>query len=154
MRVYIIILIILKFTTISCHAQKMTMVKDSEVPMLIENKHQKIAIKDKSISDSTRVSFVVVIRFIYPLKDTTKMVQISSVEISQLTTTSSKDNKKITTYSSSNKKMSAYQKYIWNLCNSKFQYWYRNQPYETMIGRNQWGKLAVFGGALYIIPDK
>jgi hypothetical protein len=138
---------------ISCHAQESIAAEDLEMSELATGKHQKIVIRDKNVLDSLKVSYAVFVDFKYPLKDTTKVVKVDSVHIFWLTVVSLKNNKKILNYSSSNKKMSAYQKYIWNLCNNKFQYWYRNQPYETIAGRNLWDKRAVFGGGgLYITP--
>lgn len=136
----------------SCYSQKQI---HQDIPILTgESKNsKKVVIRDDNISDSLKVFFQVVVDFKYPLKDTAKCIIINTIRILRMSVKSLSNKEQIISFSYNNETGTPYQKYIWNLCNNKFNYWYRYQPYKMMKDRLKWGKQVVFGGTLYIEPS-
>lgn len=136
-----------------CNSQS----KNKNIPVLFRTEDsfpkKRITILDNYISDSLKVSFQVMVDFKYPLKDTMKSVIVDSVKIVRMSVISLNKEEQIIDFSYNNEFGTPYQQYIWRLCASRFDYWYKNQPYDKMTGRNQWENEAVFGGVFYIIPS-
>lgn len=112
---------------------------------------KRLYIKDTLLLDSFRVGFRVDLEFEYPLRDTSKPVNVKSVkliclDIKSLTT---KKQYRIDLF---NEKGTRPQRKLWNRYSRLFNYWYRNQPYEKMIYRQIYGNKAHFRGVLYAIP--
>lgn len=118
----------------------------------IQYKRKRLEIKDTFFSDSSRIQFKVALKFKHPLNDTTKLVCIKSVTLLYLEIQSlrTKDQYRIDLLEKNN--WSDSQRNIWNRYAKMFKYWYTNQPYEKMIGRQTYGSKAYFGGVLYAMP--
>lgn len=117
-------------------------------------KKERIEIIDNKISDSLKVLAYVVVNLESPLRDTSKNVKVKSVEILKLSVTTENSQKQIIDFSYRNDNGSDYQKDIWKLCNEKLSGWYKNQPYEKMIGRNNWEDRVVLVVVFYILPGR
>ncbi|BEG99611.1 hypothetical protein [Bacteroides sedimenti] len=125
------------------------------VPLLFDTvkvgvnyKRERLCIKDTLIQDSLRILFRVALKFEYPLNDISKPVIVKSVELTDLHVKSLTTNKQFCIYHNE-RKMSRYQREIWNRYSRMFDYWYRNQPYEKLVYRQEYGDLAYLGGVLY-----
>jgi hypothetical protein len=138
--------------TFFCYSQNEKELYKKDVPILLypDFQSEKLTIEDSAITDSLKVFFQVVVDFKYPLKDTTKCIIVDDVNILTMRVTSLNTKKHVINFSYNNEKGTPYQKYIWDLCNKQFGYWYRNQPYNMLKNKFEWGKRAVFGGVLYI----
>lgn len=108
-------------------------------------------IKDTLLVDSFRIGYRVALEFEYPLRDISKPVNVKSVKLIYL------DVKSLTTEKQYRidlfkEKGTRSQRELWNRYSIIFDYWYRNQPYEKMIYRQEYGNKAHFVGVLYAIP--
>lgn len=142
-----ILIVLFLFVVLSSYTQK-------NIPTLIGKDYnkEKIIIKDTIVTDSLKVFFQIVVDFKSPLKDTTQCIIIEAVNILRMSVTSLTNNEQVIPFSYDNEKGTFYQKYIWNLCNNKFNNWYKNQSYRMLDNRSKWGNRVVFGGTLYIKP--
>lgn len=112
---------------------------------------KRLYIKDTLLVDSFRIGFRVALEFEYPLRDIAKPVTVKSVKLMYL------DVKSLTTKKQyridlSKEKGTRSQRKLWNRYSIIFDYLYRNQPYEKMIYRQEYGNKAHFVGVLYAIP--
>jgi hypothetical protein len=130
-----------------------------DIPVLFDTvkvaasyKRERLVLKDVYFSDSLRIGFKVILKFKYPLRDTSKMVLIKSIRLLEL------EIKYLTTgeidiiHFSNRNNWSIQEKKIWNRYTKTLYYWYSNQPYEKMIDRQTYDNKVVFGGVLYAAP--
>jgi hypothetical protein len=120
----------------------------------VKYKRKRLEIKDTHLSDSLRIAFKVILEFKYPLSDTTKLINIKSVKLICLDVKYLTTNKQYSIDLLEKNKWSRCQKNIWNRYSKILNYWYWNQPYKKMIGRQAYGNKAYFGGVLYAMPYK
>jgi hypothetical protein len=149
-RIEILVLFLIFYVSISCQKKS-----ETSIPYLIGNKKQmnRLIVKDVNLADSLKVVFQVVVKLEYPLRDTSKHINVKKVDILRLSALSLSTKEQIIDFSYINENGSDYQKHIWDICLKKFSYWYNNQPYEKLVDRNQWGDKVVLGGTLYLLPD-
>jgi hypothetical protein len=126
--------------------------QEEDIPVLTGGKNDKIEFLDSNINDSLRVVYKVVINLDYPLKDTTKVINIESFDLISMSVINLTTKEFVINTSYDNNVGTDYQKYVWNLCYNKLKYWYMRQCYKNMIDRLQWDKRVVLGGTLYILP--
>lgn len=153
MKVINFTMLILIFEVVSCQAQNQ--LKECQVPFLLNNigRKERLVIKDHQISDSLKVIFQVIVKLESPLRDTTKIIKVQSVDILRILAVSLSNHKTVLDFSYRKEKGTLYQNYIWNICSRNFVYWYENQLYGSMIDKKQWGDRLVLGGTLYILPN-
>jgi len=118
----------------------------------INYNRKRLEIKDTLLPDSLIMGFRVVLKFKYPLSDTSKKITIRSVRLICLDVKSLLTKKQYHIDLLGKSKWSRCQRDVWNRYSRIFNYWYWHQPYEKMIDRKAYGNKAYFGGILYVIP--
>ncbi|MCD7971294.1 MAG: hypothetical protein LUG18_01295 [Candidatus Azobacteroides sp.] len=142
--------------TFSCNSENKENIennKDKIPDLLVSDPNgEKKIIYTEDLNDSLKVFFQVVVDFEYPLKDTTKQIIVQNVRTLLMSVSSLTTGENIIDYSYRDGTGTDYQKYIWNLCTNKFNYWYRHQPYEILMEKNMWENQVTFGGIIYLKP--
>ncbi len=139
-----------------CFSQKKAM---SFIPILfdtskvsINDKRERIEVKDSLLNDTLKIGFKVMLEFKYPLNDISKPVCINALILKRLDIKSFRTKKQYSIELVRKNKWNRCQRDIWNRYSEIFNYWYKNQPYEKMIYRHEYGDKGYFGGVLYAVP--
>ena len=133
-------------------SQNHIIVNDTIPNLVTERTDTKLIIVDPDITDSLKVFYQVSVRFKYPLKDTTKIIEPVYIRLGMLRVTDLK-NKRIVIDTPDFKTLKTNdQKYIWMLCDKWLLYWMHNQDYTLTTGRFMWDYALGFRGVFYIMP--
>ncbi|MFT4070392.1 MAG: hypothetical protein QM654_00545 [Dysgonamonadaceae bacterium] len=117
-RHYIIVILCL---SMPCTSQNALNEKEY-IPILTGGKIERIEFFDSNINDSLRVVYKVVVNLEYPLKDTTKIINIQSFDLISLSVINLITKEIIINPSYDNNIGTDYQKYVWSLCYNKLKY--------------------------------
>lgn len=127
---------------------------EKKIPLFIETiNKERIIVFDNDVRDSLKIFFQAVVNFEHPLNDSLRKPIVDSVEVLRMSARLVRDKLQIINFGYNNEVGNAYQKYIWNLCVKKINYWLINQPYNQMNKKNKLNR-SVFGGVFYIFPAK
>ncbi|MFV0586720.1 hypothetical protein [Bacteroides reticulotermitis] len=135
-------------------------INNDSIPMLLEidknyKAQKKMMIANSEIFDTLKISSKVIVNFEYPLKDTSSVIEVKSIEIIDLRIYKIKNEKHIFFATYPNKKaMYNNESFVIELVKSKLRYWYRYQPYKLMLGKEFWGNKVALVATFYMIPCK
>ena len=117
--------------------------QSKRIPYLLSNesKDEKIYICDPCADDTIKVQFKVsddTARY------TVKSVILQSVQVGA----------KHVFLSRFDKKRSSFNQYLWDVCNAKVTYWYKNQPYKQFYSKIPFVvDNTIFGATFYIVSN-
>lgn len=151
-----VVFLLLVLVTNLCFSQKKAM---SFIPLLfdtskvnINDKRERIEIKDSLLNDTLKIGFKVMLEFKYPINDTSKPICLNTIVLKCLEIKSFRTKKQYSIEFIRKNKWNRYKRDIWNRYSEILNYWYKNQPYEKMIYRQEYGDKGYFGGVLYAVP--
>ena len=116
------------------------------IPYLLsnENKDEKIYVCDPCVDDTIKVQFKVSIIFDDTTRYTVKSVILQSVQVGA----------KHVFLSRFDKKRSSFNQYLWDICNAKATYWYKNQPYKQFYSKIPFVvDITIFEATFYIVSN-
>lgn len=122
-------------------------------PILIKDTKQKVVIYDSVLTDSFKVVYRVIVQFKYPLEDINKEIIVKNVRMHPMSIQQLNDTIQHINFKYDYNELSHIQKHIWNVCLSKFNKWYREQPYEEYLYRKMLLRNVTFGGVVYLKPN-
>ncbi len=116
------------------------------IPYLLtnEDKDKKIYICDPCVDDTIKIQFKVSIIFDDTVRYAVKSVILQSMRIDTNRTFLSRLDESRTTFN----------QYLWDICNAKVTYWYKNQPYKQFYSKIPFvADNRVFGAMYYLVPN-
>lgn len=118
------------------------------IPYLLsnENKDEKIYVCDPCVDDTIKVQFKVSIIFDDTTRYSVKSVILQSVQVVDANHVF---------LSRFDEKRSTFNQYLWDICNAKATYWYKNQPYKQFYSKIPFVvDNKIFGATFYIVSNK
>ena len=117
------------------------------------NIQKKIIVSDDQLSDTLRIFSKVIVQFEHPLRDTLKPIEVKSVEIIDLRIYKEKGMKyDLWVDCLKEKKVDYSTSALIDRIQKRIQFWYKNQPYYMMSGKEEWNNKVAFSVTFYMIP--